>query len=1373
MFYTVTTWMVSYFLITSLTVHNVKSDSHVIVRPTVSDPSICGDHVLCDTLSNLISKNQTIFRDKTYSTFDFLEGKHEINLKDISQLIVTNGSKKLTCRGSKERKAVISCKSQLVFVFIKITLTLINLEFSECGYRLPLNFISQYNSKVNKMSAAIALLSLTSFDMQNVAITQSRGYGLLGVNLRGSNDIFSCHFFKNRAETECSAGECAGGNVALYFYNKSKRKLKVSLSITDSIFQDGADWSNKNYTFSCSELHDKSFSHPVFRANGLAIIAGQNTYRVTLKVTNTNFSKNTGNSLHPAVWVHDYGGVADNRFEFINCSFEREGTVRISSLENQACVNEACVNKKTKKNSMCYICDSKNPSIPIPYFTLSMCSFTNSSHTALEICVKPTYIFRNKSQLISIARCTFQNYEPGSKSKFSVISIDYITRKENPRYPSIAIEIAQSHFTHNKIPALDCHLGQDNYASISKKNEYEYLRIVSLTDNYFAHNLISNSALVVIRSQSEYLIPIWKYETSRNEDGDLISRACISRCTFMNNTAQQGSLRIENVYIILNNSTFESSQGTALYALRSVVHIEGVNLLNRNNGTFGGALNLNMSRIFVTSNSHMTITNNTALYGGGMFALTSWTAESFETESDETYGQCTISYEEDNNTVGTIKFIENKAIDAGHSIFGQTCSNCHFVCTRTNTCSATSPRVIQILEKDSLDSEITPPPTKLCICKNQQQRNKFNEIRLAAFPGQTFTVPLIAMEGLNQASRAVVAGTMCKTHQEESNGCRNDYRNDIGYGQRMQELDENCTDVIYTVNTQSNTSIIEIRINYHEIPNKMNEEIKLLGKNISKDNADTKVIVKIDLLPCPTGFQLEISNKYGQPSSCRCLEYFNRQSIHCNNNNGTVVKPPQKWIFSGIGIAMPAIVNRTAVHNSCPFDYCIAEEKSVNLSEPDKQCRLKRSGVLCGACQMNLSIVLGSSNCKKCSNVYLLLIIPFALAGVALVVLLLKCNLTVSVGHINGIMFYANIVQVNKALLFPNNQSIAYHIFSTFIAWLNLDLGIETCFFENMDSYAKVWLQFVFPVYVWIIIALIIFLANYSRKLGTLIGNNAVPVLATLFLLSYAKLLRTIIAAVAFTFIEFEDDSYITVWLRDGNVKYFDPKHIVLFLVALLFTLLYILPLTLLVLLAPCLQARSHHKAFRWVNRLKPFLDAYQGPYSDKFRFWTGLLLILRIVLFIIDASNYGNDPSMSFFCTIGVIIPLAMVLVRFGVYRHTLANCIELLSLLNLMILFAVSWLTTRTEYPKWHPIREYATYISVAVMMLMFIGIILYQLLAAIHPKLIMVVYPKVFDRRDKSTEQTTGETAHAVSVEPPTSTTVELQECVQLKEPLLETN
>ena len=837
----------------------------------------------------------------------------------------------------------------------------------------------------------------------------------------------------------------------------------------------------------------------------------------------------------------------------------------------------------------------------------------------------------------------------------------------------------------------------------------------------------------------------------------------ISRCTFTNNTStkQQGILRIENVYIILNNSTFESSQGTALYALRSVVHIEGSNLFRGNNGTFGGALNLNMSRIFLTSDSYTLIINNTALYGGGIFALANLTK--FSKEEDVTYNQCTMSGENTEDKTDMIKLTGNKANITGHSIFGGTYSNCRFICTGKDNCTYTSSHLIKAFARiGNNESEVVCPPSRLCVCEsnNKQVKECKRIMRRTAFPGQTFMLPLIAMGELNGLTKAVVAGTICKDQSQHSNTCIKDYKNDIGYGQRMQELNQQCTNVTYTVNSQSDVSI-EVKIDYNETANIAFEGENLFNLNF-EENED-KVFIQVDLSDCPVGFHFEDSNKNGEPSGCKCLDYFQDRSINCNIFSGTVTKPYNKWIYSGTGVpTVPKLANRTVVHNSCPYDYCVSSEKSINLSDPDQQCSLNRSGVLCGACKTNLSIVLGTSNCKECSNVYLLLIIPFSLAGVALVVLLLKCNLTVSVGHINGIILYANIVQVNKALLFPN-QDTAYQIFSTFIAWLNLDLGIETCFFEHMDSYTKVWLQFVFPVYLWIIIGLIIVLANYSYRLGGLIGNNAVPVLATLFLLSYAKLLRTIIAALAFTFIEFEDQSYITVWRMDGNLEYFTPRHTALFLVALLFAFAYILPLTLLVQLAPCLQARSHHKVFKWVNRLKPFLDAYQGPYSDKFRFWTGLLLISRVVLFIVYASNYESDPSLSFFCTIAVTAPLAVVLIKTAVYRHNLANSIELLSLLNIVTLCAVSWLTTTTSYEKWHSIREYTIYISVSVMIVVFLGIILYQM--------VMMTCPKAFDKRRKLVEQTTTvSTDHfSVSAEPPTSTTVS----VELKEPLLDTS
>jgi len=114
-----------------------------------------------------------------------------------------------------------------------------------------------------------------------------------------------------------------------------------------------------------------------------------------------------------------------------------------------------------------------------------------------------------------------------------------------------------------------------------------------------------------------------------------------------------------------------------------------------------------------------------------------------------------------------------------------------------------------------------------------------------------------------------------------------------------------------------------------------------------------------------------------------------------------------------------------------------------------------RLGLLCGQCKPGLSLALGNSKCIQCSNLYILLIIPFALVGIALVILLLIFKLTVAAGTINGLLFYANIVTANHAIFFPPNQT---NILTVFIAWLNLDLGIETCFFEGLDAYAKTWL---------------------------------------------------------------------------------------------------------------------------------------------------------------------------------------------------------------------------------------------------------------------------------------------------------------------------
>ena len=114
-------------------------------------------------------------------------------------------------------------------------------------------------------------------------------------------------------------------------------------------------------------------------------------------------------------------------------------------------------------------------------------------------------------------------------------------------------------------------------------------------------------------------------------------------------------------------------------------------------------------------------------------------------------------------------------------------------------------------------------------------------------------------------------------------------------------------------------------------------------------------------------------------------------------------------------------------------------------------------------------------------------------------------NLTVAQGTLNGLILYANILHSNRAIFFPDGHSSPATVF---IAWINLDLGIETCFFSGMNAYIKTWLQLVFPVYIWAIVLTIIILSHYDTLAAKLFRRHAVKVLATLFLLSYAKLQR-------------------------------------------------------------------------------------------------------------------------------------------------------------------------------------------------------------------------------------------------------------------------
>ena len=115
---------------------------------------------------------------------------------------------------------------------------------------------------------------------------------------------------------------------------------------------------------------------------------------------------------------------------------------------------------------------------------------------------------------------------------------------------------------------------------------------------------------------------------------------------------------------------------------------------------------------------------------------------------------------------------------------------------------------------------------------------------------------------------------------------------------------------------------------------------------------------------------------------------------------------------------------------------------------------------------------------------------------------------------------------------------------------------------------------------------------RYSSKIAKVFGKNSVPVLATLFLLSYAKLIQLIVTALSYTFVEFPYGKK-AVWSADGNIEYLENPHLLLFLAAVAILVFLWLPYTLS---AQWLQKYNLCIITSTLNRMKPFLDAHYGP---------------------------------------------------------------------------------------------------------------------------------------------------------------------------------
>ena len=638
-------------------------------------------------------------------------------------------------------------------------------------------------------------------------------------------------------------------------------------------------------------------------------------------------------------------------------------------------------------------------------------------------------------------------------------------------------------------------------------------------------------------------------------------------------------------------------------------------------------------------------------------------------------------------------FKNNSADDAGSVLYGGTIDHCKFT---HGLDSHSSGEVFDMIvhNKDSeynTTSNISSDPFYMCSCKNNYPDCSMTktwygssyDFPRTVYPGETIQFSVVAIGQRNGKLPSTVRSTISpknsgfETANVKPAGAR------LRDSQYLQKASNTCTKLNYTVFSLYQNVFIKLQAE---------------GSPCSKFS-HTVIAVNLNQI-CPPGFNISKPQK-----SCVCEPRLAKYTHQCNITYGIGQITHDSYQHFWVGYENTS--DELILHPHCPFDYCVNDTVVFPLNNTDMQCAYNRSGLLCGVCKEGYSLVLGTQQCRKCTNTHLVLLIPFAVMGITLVLLLLVCKLTVVTGTLSGLMLYANIVGVNRTNFLAVNP-----ILSVFIAWLNLDFGIETCFYNGMDAYSKTWLQFVFPVYIWVLVGLIILVSHFSHRFARLLGNNPVSVLATLILLSYTKMLCTLITAIHITYLEYPTYNKM-VWLYDANIDYLSGKHIPLFLVAVLIFLFLFLPYTLLLLFGQWLQAISHLRLFSWVNsaRLKAFMDSYHAPYKAKHRYWPGLLLVLRFVLLLVSAFNFQEDPKTSLLAIlIGAGNLFLWLWIIGGVYTNKYVNILEGSFVLNLIILTVVTYCVDL--FSGNHRIVEYTWIISVSIALATFIGILAFQL-------------------------------------------------------------
>ena len=681
-------------------------------------------------------------------------------------------------------------------------------------------------------------------------------------------------------------------------------------------------------------------------------------------------------------------------------------------------------------------------------------------------------------------------------------------------------------------------------------------------------------------------------------------------------------------------SSFIGNYGSAIDGYATDFYLMGNLTFQDNKATYGAAILLGSnSHIILAENSTILFQNNSAfLDGGAIYAYERGT---------ENY-MCVIQVDSNKTNISqlniNVTFDGNSAFRSGPATYVAPLEACFQASVHVFPRQLTNLYDHIFTFKANNTRALTSPSIGICACVNDTPNCSKKFATCSIYPGDSVTVSLIAVDSIGgsvfsqmnasfsspNSTIMALPGWWVNTDQEIS----------TLYNGR-------CRNLTYTIHSNRQESIGRM--------------------NFAVPGLPPQAYQNISLKTCPPGFLLN-----GTIGSCECRSFLDTIDVSCDRN--TKILKPKRLNWIGLIRNSSVADEHIGFAPFCPTTYCNSSS-SLNVSIRNTSlCLNNRAGVLCGECQPGYSITLGPHMCMICSSYWLFIIVLYFGVGLLAVLLMFLLKLTLHLGTIGGLIFYANIFAVTY--LVPTQTFLIP--FTEPIFLLNLGHSFPSCFFNGMTMSIKMGLQYAYAFYLWLIVAVVLLIAHCSFRATRVLMQSSVQVLITLIHLSFSRMLITDIEVFSSSTIITEDREYL-VWLADGNVQFGKTiGHIVLLCGATLVAALVIFPYLLLGTLG------SFGLRYQWVNKLRPFIDAIHGPYKDNRRYWFGMRLILLVIVYTTYAILRGPYPQEQLLLTLVLLVTFTIVQAYIRPFQKDLVGILDTWLMFNTIILVCINLYST-----------------------------------------------------------------------------------------------